>query len=41
MRKFMAPIYKEIDKKDGLVITAFITSKVRIEKEVILWEKKS
>ncbi len=39
-RKFMAVIYKEIDKKDGFVITAFLTSKVRIEKEVVLWEKK-
>ena len=39
--KFMAVIYKEISKKDGFVITAFLTSKVRIEKEVVLWEKKS
>ena len=40
-KKFMAVIYKEIGKKDGFVITAFLTSKVRIEKEVVLWEKKS
>ena len=40
-KKFMAAIYKEIDKKDEFVITAFITSKVRTKKEVILWEKKS
>lgn len=40
-RKFVAVIYKEISKKDGFVITAFLTSKVRIEKEVVLWEKKS
>ena len=39
--KFMAVIYKEISKKDGFVITAFLSSKIRIEKEVILWEKKS
>ena len=40
-KKFMAVIYKEIGKKDGFVITAFLTSKVRIEKEVVLWQKKS
>ena len=40
-KKYMAVIYKEIRKKDGFVITAFLTSKVRIEKEVVLWEKKS
>lgn len=40
-RKFVAVIYKEISKKDGFVITAFLTSKVRIEKEVVLWERKS
>jgi len=40
-KKFMAVIYKEIGKKDGFIITAFLTSKVRIEKEVVLWEKKS
>jgi hypothetical protein len=40
-KKFMTVIYKEIGKKDGFVITAFLTSKVRIEKEVVLWQKKS
>jgi hypothetical protein len=40
-RKFMAVVYKEIGKKDGFVITAFMTSKIRIEKEVVLWQKKS
>jgi hypothetical protein len=40
-KKFMAVIYKEIGKEDGFVITAFLTSKIRIEKEVVLWEKKS
>ena len=39
--KFMVVIYKEIDKKDGFIITAFLTSKIRIEKEVVLWQKKS
>jgi len=36
----VAVIYKEIGKKDGFVITAFLTSKLRIEKEVVLWERK-
>ena len=40
-KKFMAVIYKEISKKDGFVITAFLSRKIRIEKEVVLWEKKS
>jgi hypothetical protein len=40
-KKFIAVIYKEIGKKDGFVITAFLTSKIRIEREVVLWEKKS
>lgn len=39
--KFMAVIYKETSKKDGFVITAFFTNKVRIEKEDVLWQKKS
>jgi hypothetical protein len=40
-KKFMAVIYRETSKKDGFVITAFLTSRVRIEKEVLLWAKKS
>jgi hypothetical protein len=40
-KKFIVVVYKEVGKKDGFVITAFLTSKVRIEKEVILWQKKS
>ena len=40
-KKFIVVIYKEIRKKDGFVITAFLSSKIRIEKEVVLWEKKS
>lgn len=40
-KKFMSVIYKEIGQEDGFVVTAFLTRKVRIEKEVVLWEKKS
>lgn len=40
-KKIMAVIYKESGRRDGFVITAFLTSKIRIEKEVVLWQKKS
>jgi len=38
--KFLAVIYKEISKMDGFVITAYFTSKLSLEKEVVLWQKK-
>jgi hypothetical protein len=36
----MAVVYKEISKMDGFVITAYFTSKLSLEKEVVLWQKK-
>ena len=39
--KFLAVVYREVSKEDGFVITAYFTSKLNLEKEVILWEKKS
>jgi len=39
--KFLVVIYKEINRKDGFVITSFMSSKIRMEKEVVLWQKKS
>ena len=39
--KFLAVVYREVTKEDGFVITAYFTSKVNLEKEVILWQKKS
>ncbi len=39
--KFFAVVYREVSKEDGFVITAYFTSKLNLEKEVILWEKKS
>jgi hypothetical protein len=39
--KFLAVVYREVSKEDGFVITAYFTSKVNLEKEVILWQKKS
>lgn len=38
--KFLAVAYKELSKEDGFVITAYFTSKVKLEKEVILWQKR-
>lgn len=38
--KFLAVIYKEISKEDGFVITAYFTSKIKLEKEVIIWQRK-
>jgi uncharacterized protein YutD len=38
--KFLAVVYKEISKMDGFVITAYFTSKLGLEKEVVLWQKK-
>ena len=37
--KFLAVIYKETDKIDGFVITAYFTSKIKLEREEILWKK--
>ena len=39
--KYLAVVYKEITENDGFVITAYLTSKIKIEKEVILWESQS
>ena len=35
--KFLAVVYKEINRGDGFVITAYLTSKIKLEREVILW----
>ncbi len=38
--KILAVVYKETSQKDGFIITAYFTSKLKLEKEVILWQKK-
>lgn len=40
-RKFLAVVYREVSKKDGFVVTAYFTSKVKLEGKVILWQKMS
>jgi hypothetical protein len=37
--KYIAVVYKEVTKDDGFVITAYFTSKLKLENEVILWER--
>ena len=38
--KYLAVIYKEIDENDGFIITAYFTSKIKPEKEVIVWKQQ-
>lgn len=38
-KKFLAVVYKEFDN-DGFIITAYFTSKLKLEREEILWKKK-
>jgi hypothetical protein len=38
--KYLAVVYKEINREDGFIITAYLTSKLKLEKESILWTKK-
>lgn len=39
--KFLAVVYKETGREDGFVITAYFTNKIKLENEVILWQKRS
>jgi len=38
INKYIAVVYKEISEDDGFVITAYFTSKIKIENEKILWK---
>jgi len=37
--KFLTVVYKEFDT-DGFIITAYFSSKIKLDKEVILWQKR-
>ena len=37
--KFLVVVYKEISGKDGFIITAYFTSKIRLDREVIVWQR--
>jgi len=39
-RKFLAVVYKELSNFDGFIITAFFTSKIKLESEEIVWQKQ-
>jgi hypothetical protein len=39
-RKFLAVVYKEIKATDGFIITAYFSSKIKINREVVLWKNK-
>lgn len=38
--KYLAVVYKETSKTDGFIITSYITNKVHLQKEKIVWQKK-
>jgi len=38
LNKYLAVVYKEISQDDGFMITAYFTSKLKFENEVILWQ---
>lgn len=38
--KYLAVVYREINQEDGFIITAYLTSKLKLEKELILWTGK-
>ena len=37
--KYLAVVYRELNSEDGFIITAYITSKIKIERQVILWKR--
>ena len=39
--KYLAVVYKELNSEDGFIITAYITSKIKIERQVILWKRQT
>jgi hypothetical protein len=39
-KKFLAVVYKELSESDGFIITAFFTSKIKLEKEEIIWQRQ-
>jgi len=38
--KFLAVVYKEVSESDGFIVTAYVTSKIKLEREVIVWERQ-
>ncbi len=38
--RFLAVVYKETSENDGFIITAYFTSKIKIEREVFVWQQQ-
>lgn len=38
--KFLSVVYKELSQNDGFIITAYFTSKIKLDKEEIVWQRK-
>ncbi len=38
--RFLAVVYKETSNDDGFIITAYFTSKIKLEREVIVWQQQ-
>ncbi|MEW6067251.1 MAG: hypothetical protein AB1610_03010 [Nitrospirota bacterium] len=38
--KFLAVVYREIRDNDGFIITAYFTSKIKLEREVVVWQRQ-
>lgn len=38
--RFLSVVYKETCKDDGFIITAYFTSKIKLEREVIVWQQQ-
>jgi hypothetical protein len=38
--KFLAVVYKELEQVDGFIITAYLSNKIKLNREVILWQPK-
>ena len=39
--KFLAVVYREISNSDGFIITAYFTSKMKLERETIVWQREN
>lgn len=38
--KFIAVVYKETGGNDGFIITAYFSSKIKPEREVVVWQRQ-
>ena len=38
--KFLAVVYREISDSDGFIITAYFTSRIKLEREAVVWQRQ-